>query len=497
MYGRSFSSVFVLAFICTGLSIGSPITRRQNPAVSQDLFDQFTRYTALSAAVYATRCPSPPFGVTITKRINNIGTNTQGFIARDDAAKEVILAFRGTSAIQDFVIDLSEDLVPFNTIGVTNCEGCMAHEGFLRAWNSVAQESIDGVKAELAANPGYKVTVTGHSLGGSLASLATLSMLGSGIDVTTFTFGQPRTGNQAYADFVDQQAPQGKMFRITHANDGVPQVMSTSDGYRHHSTEFWQKDAATAAGTFQCSSQEPQSSGPELELSMESIWPSVSATAVAAVWGHPVMACAPILCTLFMMASLSICAPRRRSRQVLLAHRSSESMLTPSILAAEVGFTTWPLAVTGLRLVQLSFSSFDWTRSSSPRNILLSRRTSSLQGRAPRASAPGIAFNRTYREATAMATSSGVTVASYISRVPQTIASMCSRISLPRYRRSPFGALRVKSTIADQHPHDILNHNADSALPDQIDKTIPAYLRELTGFRVSGHLIPVLLYGAL
>ncbi|RYO76066.1 hypothetical protein DL766_003791 [Monosporascus sp. MC13-8B] len=258
MYGGSFSSIFALAWLCTGLSIGSPVIKRQNPAVSQDMFDQFTRYAALSAATYASTCPSPPFGVTITKQINNKATNTQGFIARDDAAREVILAFRGTSNIQDFMIDLSEDLVPFNTTGVTNCEGCMAHEGFLKAWNSVAQESIDGVKAELAANSGYKVTVTGHSLGGSLASLATVSMLGSGIDVTTFTYGQPRTGNQAFADFVDQQAPQGKMFRVTHANDGVPQVVSTSNGYSHHSTEFWQKDAATAAGTFQCSGQEPQ-----------------------------------------------------------------------------------------------------------------------------------------------------------------------------------------------------------------------------------------------
>ncbi|RYO89513.1 hypothetical protein DL764_008566 [Monosporascus ibericus] len=258
MYGGSFSSAFALAFLCTGLSIGSPVVRRQNPAVSQDLFDQFTRYAAFSAASYASKCPSPPFGATITKQIDNKDTNTQGFIARDDAAKEVILAFRGTSNIQDFMTDLAEDLVPFKTTGVTDCEGCMAHEGFLRAWNSVAQESIDGVNAELAANSDYKVIVTGHSLGGSLASLATVSMIGSGIDVTTFTYGQPRTGNPEFANFVDQQAPEGKMFRVTHANDGVPQVVLTSSGYSHHSTEFWQEDAATADGTFQCSGQEPE-----------------------------------------------------------------------------------------------------------------------------------------------------------------------------------------------------------------------------------------------
>lgn len=47
------------------------------------------------------------------------------------------------------------------------------------------------------------------------------------------------------------------MFRVTHANDGVPQTIPTSDGYRHHSTEFWQRDEATPSGVFQCSGQEP------------------------------------------------------------------------------------------------------------------------------------------------------------------------------------------------------------------------------------------------
>lgn len=85
-----------------------------------------------------------------------------------------------------------------------------------------------------------------------------MSLIGSGVNVTTYTFGQPRTGDQAFANFVDQQAPLGVMFRVTHANDGVPQVVSTDAGYSHHSTEFWQEDEPTAAGTFQCTGQEPQ-----------------------------------------------------------------------------------------------------------------------------------------------------------------------------------------------------------------------------------------------
>ncbi|KAL0264540.1 hypothetical protein SLS55_000490 [Diplodia seriata] len=191
-------------------------------------------------------------------QINNLDTDTQGFVARDDNAKEIIIAFRGTSDLADFGTDFSQELVPYTSPAVTAvCENCKAHQGFLKAWNSIADESISAVRAQLSSNPSYAVTVTGHSLGASVAALATLSFTGSGITVTTYTFGEPRTGNAAWADFVDQQAPPGKMFRVTHANDGVPQTVPTSDGYRHHSTEYWQRDEATPDGVFQCSGQEP------------------------------------------------------------------------------------------------------------------------------------------------------------------------------------------------------------------------------------------------
>lgn len=111
----------------------------------------------------------------------------------------------------------------------------------------------------MSSHEGYALTVTGHSLGASLASLASASLASAslGMNITTYTFGQPRTGNTAYANMVDQVLPFGKMFRVTHSNDGVPQTIPTSAGYQHHSTEFWENDPADAADTVQCSGQEP------------------------------------------------------------------------------------------------------------------------------------------------------------------------------------------------------------------------------------------------
>ena len=127
----------------------------------------------------------------------------------------------------------------------------------MTAWNSASSDIIAAINTQMASQPGYALTVTGHSLGGALASLASASLAGIGMNITTYTFGQPRTGNPAYADMIDRVLPFGKMFRVTHSNDGVPQTITVADGYRHHSTEFWENDPAGANTTVQCSGQEP------------------------------------------------------------------------------------------------------------------------------------------------------------------------------------------------------------------------------------------------
>lgn len=97
-------------------------------------------------------------------------------------------------------------------------------------------------------------------MGGALASLAAASLHGQNFTLTVYTYGQPRTGDQAYADYVDKVFPGANtMFRATHSNDGVPQIPPQSDGYRHHSTEYWESDDSdTSATTYQCTGQEPQ-----------------------------------------------------------------------------------------------------------------------------------------------------------------------------------------------------------------------------------------------
>lgn len=54
---------------------------------------------------------------------NNAGTDTQATLFRDDAAQEIVIAFRGTSAPKDLDTDFAFTLVPLRAEG-TDCPSC-------------------------------------------------------------------------------------------------------------------------------------------------------------------------------------------------------------------------------------------------------------------------------------------------------------------------------------------------------------------------------------
>ncbi|VDM74937.1 unnamed protein product [Strongylus vulgaris] len=80
-------------------------------------------------------------------------------------------------------------------------------------------------------------SVTGHSLGGSLASLAASYIVASGMvkwtKMKVVTFGQPRTGDYSYA--ISHNAQLGYSYRVVHWRDIVPHLPNV--GYNHHRRE--------------------------------------------------------------------------------------------------------------------------------------------------------------------------------------------------------------------------------------------------------------------
>lgn len=98
----------------------------------------------------------------------------------------------------------------------------MIHSGFQSAYQAVQSNILSTVKSQLASNPSYRVVITGHSLGGALASLSAIS-LKSGLPNTNlklYTYGQPRVGNAPFATLVERLIGVPNIFRAVHTFGG-------------------------------------------------------------------------------------------------------------------------------------------------------------------------------------------------------------------------------------------------------------------------------------
>jgi hypothetical protein len=93
--------------------------------------------------------------------------------------------------------------------------------------------------------------VTGHSLGGAVATLAAAYLRASGTAVSLYTYGSPRVGNAAFADFVSAQ-PGGEI-RVTHLDDPVPKLPPLLFDYRHTSPEYWLSDGSATTTAYSVS----------------------------------------------------------------------------------------------------------------------------------------------------------------------------------------------------------------------------------------------------
>ena len=150
---------------------------------------------------------------------------TQGFVCKRDVAGEphyLVLAFRGTEKkTSDWLTDAR---------CVPTVEGnTKVHKGFLEAFakkkstagktvKDTVEEILDQADAKDDKGEPLPLFITGHSLGGALALLAT-KMVAPNVDGACYTFGAPRVGNYEYFRFI--KTP---VFRIVNSSDIVPRV---------------------------------------------------------------------------------------------------------------------------------------------------------------------------------------------------------------------------------------------------------------------------------
>jgi len=227
-------------------------------SVSMHTYDELERFAKYASAVYQFLCPRP-LGNTLVRSFSNVITHAHGFVARDDRRREIVVAFRGSHELAHMVTDGNLVLIPLVSHGIEKNNTAFVHAGFLISYNSVRAVVVRVVRDQLLAFPNHTVVISGHSMGGALASIAALSVKSNlpSAAVLLFTYGQPRTGDAAYADLVEDIVGRDKIFRAVHTWDGVPTMVPETLGYHHHAREYWQfEEPANVSTIRRCEGQE-------------------------------------------------------------------------------------------------------------------------------------------------------------------------------------------------------------------------------------------------
>lgn len=142
-------------------------------------------------------------------------TGTQALGVIRASTRQAIVVFRGTELkVADIGTDLQATLQPFD-------DGSKVHYGFYKSFVSVREK----IKQWLDHTPHQGLVVTGHSLGGALATLAAREWRADDL----ITFGSPRVGNEKFRDAI-----RSRVERYVNCCDVVTQVPPDYPEYYVH-----------------------------------------------------------------------------------------------------------------------------------------------------------------------------------------------------------------------------------------------------------------------
>lgn len=167
-----------------------------------------------------------------TYRIYNKLYDVNGFIGYNELDNSIYVVFRGTNSLKDWIDDLQiwMSLYP-------SCPGGYVHEGFFAAHNSVIQDVLNEVNRLKLIYPTYDIIVTGHSLGGALATLTSVDLSNSNISATLINFGSPRLFDKESASCVSAKI--STIYRITYHKDIVVHLPFLRAGFMHITGEWY------------------------------------------------------------------------------------------------------------------------------------------------------------------------------------------------------------------------------------------------------------------
>ncbi|KAI8907963.1 Alpha/Beta hydrolase protein [Gorgonomyces haynaldii] len=235
------------------LSLQVPLQKGVVPESSIQLYQSFVNYTtsAYCPELDTWSCvPCTDKNVTGVRDFGDYDMDAYGYIALNHIRKLIILSFRGTRNLENWLRDLmfAKPDVPFPDAP----DGAQVHYGFLTTWMYLRVYVVEFLKEYRLKHPDYRILVTGHSLGGAITTLCVMDLVSSfgyyPQDFIVFTLSQPRVGNQIFAEWFAQQGFQS--VRVTNQEDLTPHLPPLWMQFRHVPSEVWIADEDGT--TFEC-----------------------------------------------------------------------------------------------------------------------------------------------------------------------------------------------------------------------------------------------------
>jgi len=214
--------------------------------LSSAAYDRAQRQECLDNAL-----PSEKFQIhtTVTKKCDLFDNECSAYVAISHELNVIALAFRGSADFNQTFTILRESLSSPKTQFLNGEVQTYWKRGFEELWSVMKAE----VKDLVFQNPSYQLWVTGHSLGGAMASLASTWLSYNSFtprkNIILYTFGMPRVGNYDYALQHDQLV--NNSWRVVNYNDIVPHFptvasVSILNGPYHHGVEAFYSKPATS-----------------------------------------------------------------------------------------------------------------------------------------------------------------------------------------------------------------------------------------------------------
>lgn len=185
-----------------------------------------TRVASATSTVHLAEAPATPtVDVSLDKRF--------GWVCVDPSRGRLIVTFRGTQTVEDWLHDLDFVSEPYRPIE----GGGTVHQGFQHVYYAVRDNVLRLVRERCASL--REVVVTGHSLGAALAALALPDIVRflreqpgvpEDLKVTLYNLASPRAGHADFKRFFNERF---SCWRIVNTWDLVPNVPPELAGYAH------------------------------------------------------------------------------------------------------------------------------------------------------------------------------------------------------------------------------------------------------------------------